>query len=131
MSLLSESTRLINAAAVLGHLFLLGGSVAIISPRSALGAFGLTVPTAPESQRLVDLLIPLYGFREISLGISMVAASRYGSPKTLGWAVMSLGAITVGDAWIAQKQSRKMGWIFLGITPVTTALAAGLLGYFD
>ncbi|THW45866.1 hypothetical protein D6D21_04182 [Aureobasidium pullulans] len=114
MSLLSESTHLINAAAVLGHLFLLGGSVAIISPRSALGAFGLTVPTAPESQRLVDLLIPLYGFREISLGISMVAASRYGSPKTL-----------------AQKQSRKMGWIFLGITPVTTALAAGLLGYFD
>ncbi|TIA34127.1 hypothetical protein D6C78_07058 [Aureobasidium pullulans] len=112
MSLLSESTHLINAAAVLGHPFLLGGSVAIIK------AGRLAHPT-------------LYGFREISLGISMVAASRYGSPKTLGWAVMSLGAITVGDAWIAQKQSRKMGWIFLGITPVTTALAAGLLGYFD
>ncbi|KAI5196149.1 hypothetical protein E4T39_07950 [Aureobasidium subglaciale] len=117
---LSGSPYLNNAAGVLGHLLILGGSGAIFSPRSVIGAFGLTAPTAPDSQRLADLLIPLYGFREVSLGLSIVSVWHYGNTKTLGLTTLAVVVTALG-----------MEWVHWGLVPIATGLAAGLLGYFD
>jgi hypothetical protein len=128
---LSQSPYLINTAGVLGHLLVLGGSGAIISPRSVTGAFGLDIPSTPEGQKLVDLLVPLYGFREVSLGLSMVAVWRYGSIKALGWTTLAVVVTALGDGWIARKQRKGLEWVHWGLAPVALGVGAGLLGYFD
>ncbi|KAG9943432.1 hypothetical protein KCU85_g8677, partial [Aureobasidium melanogenum] len=128
---LSTSPLLVNSAGVLGHLLVVGGSAAVFSPRSVIGAFGLDTPSAPESQRLIDLLVPLYGFRELSLGLSMVAVWRYGNIKTLGWTTMAVVVTALGDGWVARKQRKGMEWVHWGLTPIALGLGAGLLGYFD
>jgi hypothetical protein len=128
---LSQSPYLINTAGVIGHLLVLGGSGSILSPRSVVGAFGLETPSTPEGQKLVDLLVPLYGFREVSLGLSMVAVWRYGSVRTLGWTTLSVVVTALGDGWIARKQRKGMEWVHWGLIPVALGVGAGLLGYFD
>jgi len=128
---LSESPYLNNTAGVIGHLLVLGGSGTILRPRSVLGAFGLAAPTSPESQRLTDLLVPLYGYREVSLGLSIVASWHYGNAKTLGMATLAVVATLLGDGWIARKQGKGLEWLHWGLVPVATSLGAGLLGYFD
>ncbi|CAD0092284.1 unnamed protein product [Aureobasidium vineae] len=128
---LSSSPYLINTAGVIGHLLILGGSGTIFSPRSAIGAFGLDQPSTPEAAKLVDLLIPLYGFREVSLGLSMVAVWRYGNIKTLGWTTMAVVVTALGDGWIARKQQRGLEWVHWGLAPIALGLGAGLLGYLD
>ncbi|KAI4823183.1 hypothetical protein E4T44_10125 [Aureobasidium sp. EXF-8845] len=128
---LSQSPYLINTAGVIGHLLVLGGSGSILSPRSVIGAFGLDTPSTPEAQRLVDLLVPLYGFREVSLGLSMVAVWRYGSVRTLGWTTLSVVVTALGDGWIARKQRKGLEWVHWGLIPVALGVGAGLLGYFD
>jgi hypothetical protein len=128
---LSQSPYLINTAGVIGHLLVLGGSGAIISPRSVIGAFGLETPSTLEAQKLVDLLVPLYGFREVSLGLSMVAIWRYGSIKALGWTTLAVVVTALGDGWIARKQRKGLEWVHWGLAPIALGLGAGLLGYFD
>ncbi|KEQ94960.1 hypothetical protein AUEXF2481DRAFT_5213 [Aureobasidium subglaciale EXF-2481] len=128
---LSESPYLNDAAGILGHLLILGGSGAIFSPRSVIGAFGLEAPTAPDSQRLADLLIPLYGFREVSLGLSMVSVWHFGNTKTLGLTTLAVVVTALGDGWIARKQRKGMEWVHWGLVPIATGLGAGLLGCFD
>ncbi|KAH0361345.1 hypothetical protein KCU65_g8791, partial [Aureobasidium melanogenum] len=128
---LSNSPYLINAAGVLGHLLIAGGFAAILIPRTMIGAFGLATPTTPESQKLVDTLVPLYGFRELSMGISMVAVWRYGNIKTLGWTTMAVVVTALGDGWVARKQRKGIEWVHWGLTPIAVALGAGLLGYLD
>lgn len=128
---LSQSPYLVNTAGVIGHLLILGGSGAIFSPRSVIGAFGLDIPSTPEAQKLVDLLIPLYGFREVSLGLSMVAVWRYGNTKTLGLTTLAVVATALGDGWVARKQKKGMEWVHWGLAPVALGLGAGLLGYLD
>jgi hypothetical protein len=128
---LSQSPYLTNTAGVIGHLLVLGGSGSILSPRSVIGAFGLDTPSTPEEQKLVDLLVPLYGFREVSLGLSMVAVWRYGSVRTLGWTTLSVVVTALGDGWIARKQRKGMEWVHWGLIPVALGVGAGLLGYFD
>jgi hypothetical protein len=128
---LSQSPYLINTAGVIGHLLVLGGSGSILSPRSVIGAFGLDTPSTPEAQKLVDLLVPLYGFREVSLGLSMVAVWRYGSVRTLGWTTLSVVVTALGDGWIARKQRKGLEWVHWGLIPVALGVGAGLLGYFD
>jgi len=128
---LSQSPYLINTAGVIGHLLILGGSGAIFSPRSVIGAFGLDTPSTPEARKLVDLLVPLYGFREVSLGISMVAVWRSGDIKTLGWTTLAMAVTALGDGWVARKQRKGMEWVHWGLTPIALGLGAGLLGYLD
>lgn len=128
---LSDSPYLVNAAGVLGHLLVVGGSAAVFSPRSVIGAFGLDAPSTPESQNLIDLLVPLYGFRELSLGLSMVAVWRYGNIKTLGWTTMAVVVTALGDGWVARKQRKGLEWVHWGLTPISLGLGAGLLGYLD
>lgn len=128
---LSASPYLVNSAGVLGHLLVVGGSAAIFSPRSVIGAFGLDSPSTPESQKLIDLLIPLYGFREVSLGLSMVAVWRYGNIKTLGWTTMAVAITALGDGWIARKQRKGVEWVHWGLMPIAVGLGAGLLGLLD
>lgn len=128
---LSDSPYLVNSAGVLGHLLIAGGFAAIISPRSVIGAFGLTTPSTPDSQRLIDVLVPLYGFRELSMGISTVAVWRYGNIRTLGWTTMAVVATALGDGWVARKQRKGVEWVHWGLTPLFVGLGAGLLGYFD
>ncbi|KAG9627290.1 hypothetical protein KCU64_g18371, partial [Aureobasidium melanogenum] len=127
----STSPYLVNAAGVLGHLLVAGGFAAILIPRTMIGAFGLTTPSTPESQKLVDLLVPLYGFRELSLGISMVAVWRYGNIRTLGWTTMAVCVTALGDGWVARKQRKGLEWVHWGLTPIGLGLGAGLLGYLD
>jgi hypothetical protein len=128
---LSQSPYLINTAGVIGHLLVLGGSGAIISPRSVIGAFGLETPSTPEAQKLVDLLVPLYGFREVSLGLSMVAVWRYGSVKALGWTTLAVVVTALGDGWIARKQRKGLEWVHWGLAPIALGVGTVLLGYFD
>lgn len=128
---LSTSPYLVNSAGVLGHLLVVGGSAAIFSPRSVIGAFGLDTPSTPEAQKMVDLLVPLYGFRELSLGLSMVAVWRYSNIKTLGWTTMALVITALGDGWVARKQRKGVEWVHWGLTPIALGLGAALLGYFD
>jgi hypothetical protein len=127
----SQSPYLINTAGTIGHLLILGGFGAIFSPRSVIGAFGLDTPSTPEGQKLVDLLIPLYGFREVSLGLSMVAVWRYGDIKTLGLTTMAVVVTALGDGWVARQQRKGMEWVHWGLTPIALGLGAGLLGYLD
>ncbi|KAK6004737.1 hypothetical protein QM012_008599 [Aureobasidium pullulans] len=128
---LSDSPYLVNSAAVIGHLLVVGGSAAVFSPRSVIGAFGLTTPSTPESQKMVDLLVPLYGFREASLGLSMIAVWRYGNIQTLGWTTLAVVVTALGDGWVARKQRKGIEWVHWGSIPVALGLGAGLLGYFD
>jgi hypothetical protein len=127
---LSDSPYLVNAAGVIGHVLILGGSITVFRPRSVVGAFGLAAPTTPESQRLTDLLVPLYGFREVSFGLSIVSSWHYGTTRTLGLATLAVTATLLGDGWIARKQDKGLGWVHWSLVPVATGLGAGLLGYF-
>ena len=128
---LSDSPYLSYAAGAIGHLLVIGGSYTTLSPCSVIGAFGLAAPTSPESQRLTDLLVPLYGFREVSLGLSIVSVWHYGNSKTLGLSTLAVIATLLGDGWIARKQRKGLEWVHWSLVPVATGLAAGLLGYFD
>jgi hypothetical protein len=127
----SDSPYLTHAAGAIGHLLVIGGSYTVLSPRSVVGAFGLAIPTSPESQRLTDLLVPLYGFREVSLGLSIVSIWHYGNSKTLGLSTLAVVATLLGDGWIARKQRKGLEWVHWSLVPVATGLTAGLLGYFD
>lgn len=128
---MSNSSYLAYGASAIGHLLVVGGSATVIYPRSVIRAFGLTTPTTPESQRLPDSLVPLYGFQEISLGLSIVSIWHYGNTKTLGLSTLAVVITLLGDGWIARKQRKGMEWVHWSLVPVATALAAGLLGYFD
>jgi hypothetical protein len=129
--LVSQSPYLAYGASAIGHLLVVGGSATVINPRAVIGAFGLATPKLPESQRLTDLLVPLYGFREVSLGLSIVSIWHYGNTKTLGLSTLAVVVTLLGDGWIARKQRKGMEWVHWSLVPVATGLAAGLLGYFD
>lgn len=91
---------------------------------------GFSAPPQPESQKLSQSLLRMYGGRDIALGLMTLAVWARGDRRTLGYTMLASLPIALVDGFVSRDQigSGEWGhWVFVGIGG---ALAAGCLELF-
>lgn len=130
-SIISSTSQLLpNTAAVIGLVPTALGINAILRPRAALGLLEFAAPKEPESQKLVDNLMRIYGGRDVAIGVPLLLAWYFEDRKILGWLLIT-GAFTASvDAWATRLQNGKGEWNHLPFAAIGVALGGGILGWF-
>lgn len=89
-------SRVLTAfSALIGLLFLGFGANAVVNPVPALDFFQVAAPTTEEGKLILAVLSPVYGVRDIFMGVSILAAAGFGSPRALG-TIMIAGSLVAG-----------------------------------
>ncbi|EGP91714.1 uncharacterized protein MYCGRDRAFT_90143 [Zymoseptoria tritici IPO323] len=61
------------------------GINAMSNPVSALSFFELEYPSLASERKVVDVLLLVYGARDIFMGFMLFVTAFFGSPKATGW----------------------------------------------
>ena len=125
------SQALPNTAAIIGLVPLGLGINAIVRPRSALSLLEFSAPKEPESQKLVDNLMRIYGGRDVAIGVPILLAWYFEDRKILGWLLITGAFTATVDAWATKLQNGKGEWNHLPFAVIGVALGGGILGWFS
>ncbi|PGH18782.1 hypothetical protein AJ79_00195 [Helicocarpus griseus UAMH5409] len=106
------------------------GINAFLRPEHALTFFEWEAPTSLPEKQLVRNLLYIYGIRDIFEGLAVIIASVYGTRRSLGWTLMALSFVAVGDG-IVCKSSGKGEWGHWSYAPILSAVGGALIGWFD
>ncbi|MDF9814571.1 DUF4267 domain-containing protein [Streptomyces sp. SPB162] len=112
--------------AFVGGLFILFiGLRFLLAPQASAAAFG--VPTWPREEGTAFLAVK--GVRDIGTGLILFALLLTGHRKALGWAMLAMAFIPVGDMVIVLSHGGPAGTAYgiHGLTAVGVAVTAGLL----
>lgn len=123
----AEHHLLPNIAALAGLVPIILGVNAILRPRSALRIIEFAPPKDPESQKLVDNLMLMYGARDLACGIPILL-SWYFDRRPLGWLMIVAAIIPCVDAWAAKRQNGRGMRMHLPFAVLGVVLGAALLG---
>jgi hypothetical protein len=117
-------------AFILGGLLPCGNGInALIRPESALALLRFPEPSDLEAQKLTRSLIYLYGARELSLGLTVLSLWYSGYRKPLGWVILAILPIVIGDGLASLHQIGGGEWSHWVFAPVCLGIGAGLLGW--
>ena len=127
----SRSSSLRIIASVFATISVGFGINAILRPDNALEFFELKAPASAPDKKLVDILMMVYGVRDIFMGLAIYSAAYFGDRKALGWIVISCSAVAFADGAICLTQVGKGEWNHWSYAPIMTAVGSMLLGVLD
>jgi Domain of unknown function (DUF4267) len=78
----------------------------------------------------VSDLLAVYGVRDIYMGISIHVAAFLGTRSSLGWTLVSAGAVAFLDGLVCWRNGKGQ-WNHWGYAPMFAGVGAVLLGLFD
>ena len=107
---------------IFGTIFIAFGINALLNPASALSFFELPYPTLPAQKQLVDVLLAVYGVRDVFMGLALYAAAYFGDRKILGWITVFAGSVAFADGAICKVMVGKGEWGHWGYAPVVLGL---------
>lgn len=114
-------------AASLGTICISFGINAILRPEQALSFFEFDYPAIEAEQNLVDNLLTVYGIRDIFMGIAIYATAWCGSRRALGWILLAVGAVAVGDGVVCWRNGHGE-WNHWGYAPLAGVVGALFVG---
>jgi hypothetical protein len=130
-SILSPTSQVLpNTAAVIGLVPIALGVNAILRPRSGLSILEFAAPKEPETQKLVDNLIRIYGARDVAIGVPILLSWHFGDRRLLGWLLITGAFTACVDAWATKLQNGKGEWNHLPFSVIGVGLGGGILGWF-
>lgn len=117
-------------AATLGTISVSFGINAILRPEHALSFFEFDYPTIEAQQNLVNNLLIVYGIRDIFMGFAIYATAWCGSRRALGWIILAMGAVAVGDGVVCWRNGHGEWnhWGYAPLAGVVGALFVGMAG---
>ena len=124
---MAQSQLLPNIAGLAGLVPSFLGINAILRPSSGLRVLDFTAPKDPESQRLVDNLMLMYGARDLAVGLPVLLAWYFDRRAELGWLMFANAVIPCVDAWAAKRQNGRGEWVHLPFAVVGLGLGYALL----
>lgn len=127
----SQSTTLLNTAAVAALIPTALGIVGILKPASAFEIFDFKPPLNIEDRKLATNLCLFWGSRDLYMGATMLAAWWVGDKKTLGCTYLAAAGVALIDVLQSQRQLGKMVWKHGFFVPIAIGIGGGLLGWFD
>ncbi|KAI5359527.1 hypothetical protein Slin15195_G071540 [Septoria linicola] len=123
---ISQSPWIRYVCAAFGAIFIGFGINVMVNPVSALSFFELSYPVLPGQRKLVDTLLAVYGYRDIFMGLAILAPSMYGSTKTLGLIMLAAASVAGIDGW-ACYSTVESGWMnHWGYAPMLAVVRAVL-----
>lgn len=114
-------------AAAFGTICISFGVNALLRPEHALSFFEFDYPTTGPEQNLVDSLMVVYGIRDIFMGFAVYATAWCGSRRALGWIMLAIGAVAVGDGVVCWKNGHGE-WNHWGYAPIVGLVGALFVG---
>ena len=101
-----------------------------IRPHHAISFFEIEQPSGVDGKDFFDLIIPVYGIRNIALGGTVLAAGYRKDHKLMGWNILSFAVAAVVDGIVCWRRGHGQGrhW---GYAPQLAILASVLMGAFD
>lgn len=127
---LSQSKSLKITATAIATTCIAFGINAILRPDHALTFFEWEAPTSPTEKRVVDDLLAVYGIRDIFMGLAVYATAFLGSRKALGWILIAIGGVALGDGAICWAHGHGQ-WGHWGYAPVAALVGALMTGVLD
>ncbi|MFF3399930.1 DUF4267 domain-containing protein [Streptomyces sp. NPDC002659] len=118
--------RLATVLAALGGAFIIYvGLSYLLTPQTTAADFGL--PTWPRHDGTGFLAVK--GVRDIATGLVVFALLLSGHRRALGWAMLAISFVPVGDLVIVLSNDGSPGTAYgvHGVTAVAVAVTAGLL----
>lgn len=114
------------AATVFATIFVGFGINAIVNPISALSFFELDYPLTNTHRQLTEVLLAVYGVRDVFMGAAMYAAAAFGDRKVLGLITMAAGAVALADGAICKVMVGKGEMNHWGYAPVVVIIGGVL-----
>ncbi|EMC95908.1 hypothetical protein BAUCODRAFT_148763 [Baudoinia panamericana UAMH 10762] len=131
-TLLSPTSQILpNTAAVIGIFPSVMGVACLINPRFGFSVFDQRPVSNPESQKLVDNLMRLFGARDVYLGLTNLIAWQLNDRVMLGYCTLLGTGVVIVDGLVQKWQTGEGEWRHWGFVPVTALLGAGLAGWLD
>ena len=115
------------AAGIIGVGF---GTNAFINPINAMTFFEIDRPTSGDGQDFFNLMLPVYGARNIAIGSNILAAAYRKDFKLMGWNIFSFSLCAVVDGIVCWQRGHGQGGHW-GYAPQLIILASLLMGVFD
>ncbi|KAH8197848.1 hypothetical protein TruAng_007995 [Truncatella angustata] len=129
-SISSQSPAVTLASCIFATIHVGFGVNAILRPTHALTFFEFGPPADKGARAMVDSLMAVYGARDIFMGFAIYAAALLGSPRALGWILISATGVAVADGAVCYSHG-KGHWGHWNHAPVFTAVGLVALGLFD
>ena len=106
----------------------------LISPEWGLKQASWPIPTNSKDRTLVYGIMRLFGIRDLSLGLTVLAIWYYGEGvrgyKTLGWGMLAGALLPLTDGFVSRSMVRGPEWtMHWPFVPVMAGVGAGLLGW--
>jgi hypothetical protein len=128
---LSHSRFLLAWACLIGCIAIGFGINGILRPENALTWFELYFPEKSQfDEEFLNLIMPIYGARNIFIGMSIMVAAYYQHAKILGANVLGMGIIAFIDGLACYRRGTgsEHHW---GYAPQLVILGFLLLGVLD
>lgn len=103
------------------------GLNALIRPSSGLAVFQIPPPKDPYGHKIALGLIRVYGARNTTLGLCVLAMWYYSRFEVMGWACLVSCLMIVTDGFVAREVIGRTEWNHWGFAPVGVALGLSLL----
>lgn len=108
-----------------GTIFIGFGINAILRPEHALTFFELDYRSSViTNTQVVDVLLAIYGVRDIFMGLVIYLLAYYGRPKGLGCVMMLCSGVGVADGVICKTMVGGGEWNHFGYAPILAVLGA-------
>lgn len=114
-------------AFLFGAITIAFGANATFRPVPGLSFFELSAPVSPDAILLLQVLGPVYGVRDIFMGVAVWAAALFGSRKALGIITIALGCVAGVDGAVCKWVVGKGEWNHWGYAPLGIAFGAVIL----
>lgn len=106
------------------------GVNALIRPAHAMSFFEIDPPTSPDGRDLFDLIVPVYGIRNVHLGLTILIAAYLRAHKMMGWGIFGFAACAVVDGVVCWRRGLGQGTHW-GYAPQLFILGGLLMGVLD
>ncbi|GAA6026893.1 hypothetical protein JCM8097_005941 [Rhodosporidiobolus ruineniae] len=100
----------------------------LLNPASALSFFGLAYnPLTAGDKQALDLLLAIYGARDVFMGVALVLAAYYGGRRTTGAVLVAVAAVAGADGAACWAWGTGEEWAHWGYAPLLVALGLYLV----
>lgn len=104
---ISHSNAIRWICAAFGVIPIAFGINCIVNKEAALAFFELDYPVLPDQRHVVDVLMVVYGYRDIFMGLAILAPAYFGNRRALGWIMLSVSSVAFVDGWVCYSMVGK------------------------
>jgi hypothetical protein len=129
-SVASRSPVITAVTCVLAVIRTAFGLDAMLRPRYGLTYFNFQPPTDEAARDMIYSLTIVLGVRDVFMGTAMYATAILGSPRALGWILISATNVAISDG-VACYFYGEGYWIHWICAPILAVFGLVRLGVFD